>query len=77
MPSSLCFCFPFGTPDDLLRSLQPGKWPLKTFCGLFSAGSGWWEPEDTDEIQREEAPDPWLMHKEQDGGRSVVQLLGL
>ena len=28
-------------------------------------------------MQREEASDPWLMHEEQDGGKSVVQLLGL
>ena len=28
-------------------------------------------------MQREEAPDPWLMHEEQGGGKSVVHLLGL
>lgn len=77
-PSSLRCCFPFGTPDDLFKIFAARKMAPKDFlwfvqCWLRMVGA----LKTPMRIQREEAPDPWLMHKEQDGGRSVVQLLGL
>ena len=77
-PCSLYFCFLFGTPDDLFRIFAAGKMAPKDFlwfvqCWVGVVGA----LKKQMRMQREEAPDPWLMHEEQDGGRSMVQVLGL